>query len=301
VLFRIHDGELTLDNIRVRLDALRDPARSLAVTAISGVGKCRFKDSVVTLKGSAELSQMVCLVTDPTGMMNQSAGKSPRTGMARLEVVESLVRGTGELVHVQTSRPFSVQVQQTGVALDGTALVVEGNKPDMTMVAESAQIQMDHATLWTSKGFLHLHGTALMPQLVPVRVQAVNCLLATNEAQPLVRLDGNQTENELKRRLTWLGRRNCYAASGPLIVVQSFDREAMANQYDATLWSEMWGGDDEQAQIVKTAPLAGMSRSTNVAEWEPRDWATKIDDNSMLKLRDIGVSPDQLPSVHTKP
>jgi serine/threonine protein kinase len=301
VLFRIHDGELTLDNMRVRLDALRDQARSLAVAAISGAGKCRFKDSIITLKGSADLSLMACLVTDPTGMMNQSGGKSPRTGMARLEVVESLVRGSGDLLHVQTSRPFGASLQQSGVALDGTALVVDGNKPDMTMAGDGAQVQLDHATLWCSKGFLHLHGTPGMPQLVPVRVQSSSSLLATSEAQPLIRVDGNQNESELKRRLTWFGKRNCYAASGPMITAQAFDKETMASQYDATYWSEMWGGDDEQAQIVKTAPLAGINRSANVSEWEPRDWAPKVDDNSMLKLRDIGVSPDQLPSVHTKP
>jgi len=234
-------------------------------------------------------------------MMNQSGGKSPRTGMARLEVVESLVRGGGDLLHVQTSRPFAASLQQAGVALDGTALVVDGNKPDMTMAGDGAQVQLDHATLWCSKGFLQLHATPGMPQLVPVRVQSSNSLLATSEAQPLIRMDGNQNENDLKRRLSWLGKRNCYAASGPMITTQAFDKEAMASQYDATYWSEMWGGDDEQAQIVKMAPLAGISRSTNISEWEARDWATKVDDNSMLKLRDIGVSPDQLPSVHTKP
>jgi serine/threonine protein kinase len=297
-LFRIHDGEMTLEGLRVRLEPLRDPARSLSLVAISGTGRCKLKDSIVTLKTGGEVLAMVCLIADPTGMMSPSPGKAPRHGAARVELADSFVRGTGEIVHVQTSRPFVAHAQNCGVVLDGTAFVVEGNRADMGMPAEQAQLTLERSTVHATKGVIQLHGTPGMPQLVPVRCHVSQCLLSA-DAQPLVRVDANQAETELRRKLIWTGKRNCYAVSGSLLQWQSLDRETLASQYDASLWSELWGADDEQAQILKSVLFTGNSRSTNFADWEPGDLMPKLDAASSMALREIGVVPDQLPQLQS--
>ncbi len=297
LLFKVHDGEITFENMRIRIEALRDPARSLAVAALSGVGKCTLKNSLISLKGDGSFSGVVCTIIDPTGMMSPSSVKSARTGVARLEVHESFIRGSGELLHVQTSRPFAATVQQTGIALDGTAFVMDGNRADMTLPAEqTAQLQIDHSTIWTTKGLLYLHGTSSMPQLVPLRSQISHCLISTGDAFPMIRIEANQIETDLKRRLSWMGKRNCYVAPGQMMTCQSLDRESMAIQHNSTAWSEYWGGDDEQAQMVKSLMISGMNRPGTFVEWEPTDLIPRIDSGT-LNLRDVGVPVEQLPSV----
>jgi serine/threonine protein kinase len=299
-LFRVHDGEIQLENLKVRLEPLRDPARLLSLVSISGTGKCRLKECIVTLKTGLELSAALCVVTDPTGMMTPTGGRSPRTGVARLELADCFVRGTGELLHVLTSRPFSAQGQNCGVVLDGSAIVVEGNRADMNMPAEQAQLALDRSTIHAAKGLLQLRGTPSFPQLVALRCQVTQCMLSTGESHPLIRVETNQSDVELRRKLGWIGRRNCYAVPGPLLIWQSFDRDAMASRYDPTLWSEAWGAEDEQAQMVKSITYQGTGKSIPFAEWEPSDLVPKLDLPG-IGLRDVGMLPDQLPQLQYAP
>jgi len=297
-LFRLHDGEITLEGVKARLESLRDPARSLALVSISGTGRCKLKDSVVTLKTGGEVAAMVCTIADPTGMMAPPPGKAPRNGSAQLELVDSFIRGTGEVLHVQTSRPFIALAQNCAVVLDGAAFVVEGNRSDMSMPPDLAQLRLDRTTVHATRGVLHLHGTPGMPQLVALRCQVTQCLLSV-DAMALLRVDANQTDAELRRRLIWLGRRNCYAVNGSLLQWQSLERNAMATQYDASLWTDLWGGDDEQAQIVKSITFVGTNKSIGFAEWEPGDLMPKLDALTSISLRDVGVAAELLPHGHS--
>lgn len=293
-LFRIHDGELTLDNVRLRLEGLRDPAKALTLMVVTGAGKCRLKDAVVTLKGNSEFTASVCMVGDPTGMMSPS-NKPVKMGVARIECIDSIIRGNGQILFVQTSRPFSAQMQQSGVALDGVLFTIDGNRSDMTMPGETAQLQLDRCTCYSTRGILQLRASTNMPQLLALRCQPTQTILAVSEGQPMVRVDVQQSDSELKRKLIWQGKRNCYGGTGTYLSFQQLDQNAMATQYDASLWSELWGGDDEQAQMIKTLPITGLMRQTALAEWEANEFVLRMDGNSPMSIRDIGLPVEAMP------
>jgi len=294
-LFRIHDGDILLEGVRLRVESLRDPAKFLTLMTITGAGRCRLKDSIVTLKGTGEFNATVCTVVDPTGIMSPSTIKSPRASLARIECTDTIIRGSGQVLFVQTSRPFSAILQQTAVALDGVLFTIEGNRSDMTMPSETAQLQLDRCTCYSSKGILQLRASATMPQMLALRCQPSQSILAVGEGQPMIRLDVQQSDNDLKRKLLWQGKRNCYVGSGSFLAFQQLDQNSMATLYDASLWSELWGGDDEQAQFMKTLPMTGLLRQTSLSEWDGNEFVPKMEPGSSMGMRDIGIPVDAMP------
>jgi serine/threonine protein kinase len=296
-LFRLHDGDLTIENLKFRLEALRDPAKALSLVAVTGVGKCKLKDTIVTLKGSLELVTNVFSINDPTGMASpQNINKPATMGTARLECTDSIIRGHGQVLHVQAGRPFAIHLQQTGIALEGTVCLLEGSRSDMSMPAESALLQLDRCTAYHTRGLLQLRTSLAMPQLMPLRAIINQTVLGMGDSQPMVKVDLQQSETDLKRKLFWQGKRNLYlGATSSLMSYQQLDRDTSATLYDATLWSEYWGSEDEQAQIMKTLPLAGLTRQVALHEWEAVDFSVKLEGNNNFGTRDMGLPMEGMP------
>lgn len=299
-LFRIHDGDILLEGVRLRLESLRDPSKILTLMTITGTGRCRLKDSIVTLKGNGEFNATVCTVVDPTGIMSPSTIKSPRGLLARVECTDTIIRGSGQVLYVQTSRPFSALLQQTAVALDGVLFTIEGNRSDMAMPSETAQLQLDRCTCYSSKGILQLRASTTMPQMLGLRCQPTQSILAVGEGQPMIRLDVQQSDNDLKRKLLWQGKRNCYVGTGSFLAFQQLDQNSMATLYDASLWSELWGGDDEQAQFMKTLPMTGLLRQTALNEWDASEFVLKMEPGTSMSMRDIGIPVDAMPRSNSQ-
>lgn len=299
-LFRIHDGDILLEGVRLRLESLRDPSKILTLMSITGAGRCRLKDSIVTLKSAGEFNAAVCTVVDPTGIISSSNIKSPRATQARIECADTIIRGSGQVLYVQTSRPFSALLQQTAVALDGVLFTIEGNRSDMAMPGETAHLQLDRCTCYSSKGILQLRATSTMPQMLALRCQPTQSILAVGESQPMIRLDVQQSDNDLKRKLLWQGKRNCYVGSGSFLTFQQLDQNSMATHYDSSLWSELWGGDDEQAQFMKTLPMTGLLRQTSLNEWDANEFVLKMEPGSSMGMRDIGIPVDAMPRSNSQ-
>lgn len=296
-LFRVHDGELMLENVKLRLEALRDQARTLTLMVVTGTGKCRLKDTLVSLKGTNEFTASVCTVGDPQAALSPGKSTLPRAGVARFDCSDTIIRGTGQVLQVQTCRPFLAQFQQCGIALDGILFFIDGIRSDMVLPGEPAQLQLDRCTCYSTRGFMQLRSTASMPQLLTVRCQLTQSILAVSENIPIVKLDIQNGDNDLKRKLLWQGRRNCYVATGAMLASQQPDQNAMAILYDTALWSELWGGDDEQAQFMKSLPLAGLLRQTSLSEWESAEFLLKMDGSSPMGMRDVGVSVEAMPKT----
>lgn len=294
-LFRIHDGEILLEGLRLRLEPLRDPAKTLSLVSLTGAGKCRLKDSIVTMKGTGIFNATVCTVVDPTGMMSPLNAKAARATHARIECVDTIIRGSGQVLYVQTSRPFLASLLQTAVALDGVLFSIEGNRSDMTMPSEVAQLQLDRCTCYSSKGIVQLRASASMPQMLALRCQPTQSILAVGDGQPMIRMDVQLSDDDLKRKLFWQGKRNCYVGSGSFLTIQQLDQNSMATSYDAALWSELWGNEDEQALFLKTLPITGLLRQTYLSDWDANEFLIKTEQSTSMGLRDLGIPVDSMP------
>src|SRR5205085_8434761 len=70
-LFRIHDGQLKLEQLEMILKPGRSGFKSQVVASVTGVGQCTLKNCVVTLEGdgSEGVALAVLALTDPKDVM----------------------------------------------------------------------------------------------------------------------------------------------------------------------------------------------------------------------------------------
>jgi serine/threonine protein kinase len=250
VLFRIHDGELTLENVSLRLNGLREreATRLQVFVSVSGTGKVRLRNCVATLEEEAAPHASLIALADPTGAMMGSTGKPPRPGQPWLELDNCLVRGAGDLLYVRASRPFQLDLRNVLAVLEGSLVTVDGNRPEASLTGEGVSVTLDRVTAYVSETLIHLRASANFPVHVPLRVvSATNCLFVAAMGNALLRIEGPQSEEDLRRRFSWQGKGNVYSVSGPLLVWQPLPKEEMPHRYPSERWSELWGRGEEQA------------------------------------------------------
>jgi hypothetical protein len=301
-LFRIRDGSLTLDGLRVRLQpTLKETARLQSLVAVTGTGRCKLKNCLSTLYGSDDARMALVSVADPTGAMMGMGGKPPRPGVPGIELEDCVIRGQGDGVSVRVSRPFRLEVKNALIVLTGTLLSVEGNKREANQQTEGAVAVLDRVTAFVSQQLILMRATSNQPLHVPLRVSsATTCLFASAEDSPLLRVDGPDSEQELKRRLTWQGRQNFYSASGSILIWQPLTQGEMAHKYDRERWGQLWGNDDEQARFGRSIRFAGYPASAKgPAEVGPADFRIVSSDPFDPEVSTRGADLDRLPQPLT--
>jgi serine/threonine protein kinase len=297
-LFRLRDGTLTFEQLRFRIQpTLKESARLQSLLAITGTGRCRIKGCLATLMGNDESRMALASVADPTGAMMGMGGKAPRAGIPALEVEDCFVRGHGDFVTVRVSRPYRLEVKNALVVLQGSFLSVGGNKREANPPPDGATMALDRVTAFVTQPLVLLRASQTHPMHVPLRVSsAITCLLATAEDSPLLRVDGPDSEIELKRRLTWQGRKNFYSSSGSLLVWQGIGMGEMPHKYDRERWNELWVGEDEQPHFARSLKFAGYPDSgKSVLEIFPADFRVVSTDPVDPELASRGADLDKLP------
>jgi serine/threonine protein kinase len=297
-LFRVRDGSLTLENLRFRIQpTLKENAKLQSLLAVTGTGRGRLKSCLATLVGSDDQKVALASVADPTGAMMGMGGKTPRAGIPALELEDCLVRGQGDLITVRASRPYRLDVKNALVVLNGSFLSVEGNKREATMPTDGAMVSLERVTAFVSQHLVLLHATAERPLHVPLRVSsATTCLFASAEENPLLRVDGPDSEQELKRRLTWQGKKNFYSTAGSILVWQPLGMGEMPHKYDRDRWGDLWGPDDDQPRFTRGIRFAGYPAGDKTPlDITPSDFRIATADALDPELAHRGADLDKLP------
>jgi serine/threonine protein kinase len=300
ILFRLHDGEVAFEQLALRVSPLREreAAKLQALVAVTGTGRCRFRNCTVTL--TEDSAARVCLIAlaDPTGAMMGAAGKPPRPGMPAIEMENCFVRGAGEMVAVRLSRPFQMDIKNALIALNGSLLTVEGNRPEASFSGDGALITVDRVTAYLAQSLVHLRATPALPMQVPVRVtSATSSVFVAALGAPLLRVDGAQSEDDLKRRLSWQGRRNFYSPTASLLLWQPLHKEEMPHKYGSERWSELWGRGDDLAGFAQSIRFAGAPLlERGWAEAAPGDFRILSTDPPDADWGNRGADLDQMPS-----
>jgi hypothetical protein len=262
-LFVITDGELTLERLTFHLAPLEDPARLQSLLSVTGAGRCKLKDCLATLAGENGPRMALVFVGDPAGMMMGMGGRPPRGGIPAIEIADCLVRGHGDMVAVRASRPYNLEVKNSVVALAGSLLSVEGNRPEANANGESATVVLSEVTAHVTQHLIVLRSDMATPLHVPLMVSASSCVFAAAEGNPLLRIEGPRVDTELLRWLTWLGKGNAYSTTGPLLICLPPRAGSMPYLYGSDSWLKLWGRDDDQPlflQAIKFAGFPGMGK-----------------------------------------
>ncbi len=244
-MFKMQAGQLTFAGVQFQLPTRPnrgEESRSL-VTMLGGT--CNFRDCVITLEERGEVRLSVAHITDPARekMVPQFAELLPTP---RLKLENSWVRGKGDLLTVNPSRPFELDIDNALVVLDGTLIEIA---PGVKEIAGSSSIYLDRLTTYLSEHFLHLQASTPsieMPDrlgLVPTRVEPKNCVFVPGGPYPLslVRLEGLPSETSLReqRILSWAGAQNNlygFDPMQPLVEIQARESGIPLKPYDQASW-----------------------------------------------------------------
>jgi serine/threonine protein kinase len=297
-LFRVYDGSLKLEGLTFILQPDKGFRRQ-SVIDLAGQGQCSLKNCLVTLDRSAlpalAATQLaVASLSDLGKNMMQPTG--PADQAPQLNLDGCFVRGDGDLIDCQTSRPLDLKANNTLVALKGSFLNVEVG-PDAQAAAPTGQmtLTLTRATTYLTGNLIHLRAGKDYHTLAPVRCVPTDCLFvaAAKEPQSLVHLDDSDfidKEAVHDKLIFWgaEGGRTVYGNYGTMLD-QTPPGEGMPLTLGSDKWESTWGKDT--GKLVKPfrfgpgAPPAPDASFTSAAplQFHPLDAAESGADVSRLE------------------
>jgi serine/threonine protein kinase len=280
-LFHLHDGQLTLEQLEFRLLPGRSEFTAQAVVAVMGNGQCTLRDCVITLE-TKEIPLTLVTLPDASGVMQM--GPSLQQQSPKVSIENCFVRGAGDLLSLRTSRPFELKVEDSLVALDGSLVIVDGNSKEASTRMGHSEITLKQVTTYLTEHLIWLRASKEESRsgkgLVRTHVSSVtNSLFVSGTGgRALVHLDGVDTDDQMRRFLTWGdSQHNAYSGFERLLDQQPQQPDSMAPPaYGTTQWKDFTqeqGGRFDRVRF--SSPLA----PETFAKATPADFKPKAEAN----------------------
>ncbi len=283
-LFRVHGGQLTLEGLDFALQP-QAGFQSQAVVMLFGDGSVQFRHCAVTLDGH-QVPLAAVTLADPRGAMPAAAG----AGVPKVGFDGCFVRGEGDLVAAQSSRPFDLDVSETLAALTGSLLSVDaGARERPAPPKPEIAVRLNQVTAYLG-GYLVRLRAASLDSLVPVTcTPSKSLLVSAGDRKALLHLEaGPKNAPEAQSRVALKGDGNNYANFSPMLDQQSADNETAT-----VVTQDGWRDKESETKFdaVKfSGPLWADNSDVSPARVSPRDFVV------MTGPRDRGVSPDKVPA-----
>jgi hypothetical protein len=214
-LFQVVDAQLKLEHLELVLAPDATDFKSQTVAALVGGSECTFKDCVLTLRGLAGVPRQAVTVEGGDGRTMPTPAPRP---VPRVSFKNCLVRGEGNVVRLPQSRSVEVQAENSAVALDGSFLSASGSAGEGAAVQGEARVQLDRLTAYLTGHLLALEdGKRAGKGLVKTQVSANSCLFASASGKSLVRVEGMDGLEQIKRVFGWSGGHNWYSGFEDLL------------------------------------------------------------------------------------
>jgi len=268
-LFRLEEGELTLEGLEIRLTAKPGDVCSL-VTVIAGK-RCTLKNCLISLDEQGDEKLAAVVLADPSSVM-RVGGAGPA-----ILIENCFVRGRGRGVWAQSSRPFDLAVRNSAAALSGSLLQIDaGAKPP----AAGAQVRVhfERVTAAFTAPVFDLHpGRNRQANWVPVAFDTDGCLITPLEKEiPFATIEGADS-NALEKVLSWSPRSPNWYANFPIAAtfVQIASADATMNPLalDAAAWFTI--STEKADDSLATVTFANDPIGRKLLEIRPADLKVK--------------------------
>jgi serine/threonine protein kinase len=251
-LFHVYDGSLKLEGLGFILQP-NDGFRRQSVIDLAGQGQCSLKNCLVTLDRSlmpplTATLLAVASLSDPGKSMMQPT--RPADQSAQLNLDGCFIRGDGDLIDCQTSRPLDLKANNTLVALKGSFLNVEiaSDAPTASATGQMT-LTLTRVTTYLTGNLIHLRAGKDYHALAAVRCSPTDCMFvaAAKEPQSLVHLDDSDFPNKEEvhdKLILWGadGGHTVYGNYGTMLD-QSPPSEGMPLMVSSDKWESIWGKD----------------------------------------------------------
>ena len=301
-LFKLVEGELTLDGLEVRLRSQAErpgDVRSRSVVTVVAGRRCVLRNCVITCEEQDDEKMAAVVLADPDGEMRADADRRPE-----VKLENCLVRGRGRAVWVQSSRPFDLTLTNAMTALAGPVIAVDASTRTAPAGA-TARVRLTGLTAALAGPLLDLRPGKPMAGRpggwVPVEVEPERCLFAPVErGHPLVMIDGGDPMST-ERTFAWLPALtgpSWYAnfpATATFLEVDPADDTFEPRTLDAAGWFRLTGERaDRSAGTVKFERPPESSRK--LAAVHPADLAVRAVQVPGAMAGEAGADVKQLPT-----
>jgi serine/threonine-protein kinase len=189
------------------------------------------------------------------------AGAPPRLSL-EVEIIDSLIRGDGDLFVMRHAEPARLAIKQSVVALSGALFTARGNS-DSTHENAQVELRLDHLTAVLAGGLIRLESGNVPRKLLPVQVSASNCIFSNAAGVALVAMAGSAPPQDYHELLFWGGHNNFYDRYPTLWSIASTQEAAgRSENLDSTAWRRWTESTESNPQFDPVI-------------WKRRPWMTR--------------------------
>jgi serine/threonine protein kinase len=252
-LFRVLDGDVTLEDLEFRLQA--EDAKSQTVADLVGDGKCTFRKCVVTLEPAHPGSPIaVASISEPESMQMRMPTPQPATRGLRIAFENCLIRGEGDLIACHATRPFEVELNNVFAALSGSILTCDGSREEGAPTPEQPIVlRMTQVTAYVAGYALRVHAKSDFNSMPAVQVDSKDCVFQAAGGKSLVHLEGPDPGERINALLLWKAENNIYGLFENLMDNQPFDDKMPAPPIGPIEWPKR--ANESRPRFMKDAVL----------------------------------------------
>ncbi|HVS37951.1 MAG TPA: serine/threonine-protein kinase [Gemmataceae bacterium] len=255
-MFRVFDGKLRLEGLEFVLRPDPDRFDRQSLIDLVGQGQCSLKNCIVTLDGGNRptRSLAVAWLSDPSkGKMMQPGLPADQAPLAQLTLESCFIRGDGNLITCQPSRPFTLNATNTLAALNGSFLSIDAGSATPPG-ADVISLNLTKVTAYVSSNLVSLHAAKEAPNFTPVQCTPKDCLIVAAAGKPMIYLnamDLSQDPDDKKGFVTWLGPGRIDFGNFSTMFNENPPPNGMAVPVSPSQWdSNNWGGNTVDKQMA---------------------------------------------------
>lgn len=295
-LFWLQRGQLKLERLAFHLEPERGGFSSQSVVGLLSQGQCHFKDCLVTFQLPTDSRVELRLVTlaEVKDGMNMPAAADPRP-VPRIKLENCFLRGDGDVVHAVFSKPFELEVEGSLLALEGSLLHLSGTASEMPAGGNTASVRLARTTTYLSDPLLNFSDRKNGKGLLFTSVSATECVFAAGGNKPLIRFEGLDTEERVRRVFEWQSsRKNAYCGFETILELQP-GQGLPAIRQDHSRWQMNFAHEADPDPIFLAGKLFDQESGDRLlVEMTPLDFRPRQE-----KVQEIGASIDQLQARFT--
>ncbi len=284
-LFALHHSQIEFEQLEflLRADAKHT---SQSIVNVGGDSTCKFDECVITLDNADSPNHDLDVVALLNPRETTKVGSESKL-RADVRFRGCFVRGRGDLVNVRASRPLDLDINASLVCLAGSLLTVHAGTGDTLPADLRSNVRLHKMTSYLGDPALHLIAGKQSRGLISTQVKATDCLFGVSGVKPLVRVEGLEIENQLKKLLGWTGSSNAYAGFDKLLEQTALDG-GTALAYQADDWKRFTeAGSGTRFERTALQPTGTTERPFQL--WLPNDFTQR----SELSL--FGAAIETLP------
>jgi serine/threonine protein kinase len=260
-MFRLYDGKLRLEGLEFVLRPDQDRLDRQSVIDLVGQGSCTLKNCIITMDRASRTNTRLAVVwlADPAKAMMLPMRSADQP--AQLTFDGCFVRGDGDLVACQLSRPLALDATNTLMALKGCFLNVDSGSAAPPPPSDLMNLTLKKVTAYLTGNLIRLHAK---DYLTPVQCTPSDSLFVAAAKEPMIQLaDATFDQKPLESVLKWQGGGRIDYGNYDVMLDQNPPGDVMRQApIMSDKWEALWGNNAGDKQ-VKSFRWAGAPPSAD--------------------------------------